>query len=186
MPDIRINFGSTPVILAVSGDYKPGDPPPTGYSTRKEWFWVQRRSICTRPNTRAAAAGHSPRNWPPVVASAIPARPIPITRTKARSMADQHLTLKGAYFDAIEARRPRNTGCATGIGSPAWKSRPDTITGSSSRSATVAAMMSTAVWCDPGGATPRAYNRAEYPDGHRHLMQWWSDYLDSCAKPEEK
>lgn len=44
MPDIRVNFGGTPAILTVSGDYKPGDPPPTGYSAREEWFWVQRRA----------------------------------------------------------------------------------------------------------------------------------------------
>lgn len=29
MRDIRVNFGGTPAILTVSGDYKPGDPPPT-------------------------------------------------------------------------------------------------------------------------------------------------------------
>lgn len=27
----------------------------------------------------------------------------------------------------------------------------------------------------------RAYNHAEYLEEHRQLMQWWSDYLDSCA-----
>ncbi|KAG0757289.1 hypothetical protein G6F56_014385 [Rhizopus delemar] len=27
----------------------------------------------------------------------------------------------------------------------------------------------------------RAYNHAEYLDERRQLMQWWSDYLDSCA-----
>lgn len=26
----------------------------------------------------------------------------------------------------------------------------------------------------------RAYNHAEYLDERRHLMQWWSDYLDGC------
>jgi len=44
MPDIRINFGGAPAILTVSGDYKPGDPPPTGYAAQEEWFWVQRRA----------------------------------------------------------------------------------------------------------------------------------------------
>lgn len=32
----------------------------------------------------------------------------------------------------------------------------------------------------------RAYNRAEYLDERRHLMQWWSDYLDRCVADAEK
>ncbi|CAB3728244.1 hypothetical protein [Achromobacter piechaudii] len=32
----------------------------------------------------------------------------------------------------------------------------------------------------------RAYNHAEYLDGRRQLMQWWSDYLDSCASDAGK
>lgn len=44
MPDIRVNFGGTPALLTVSGDYKPGDPPPTGYSAREDWFWIQKRA----------------------------------------------------------------------------------------------------------------------------------------------
>jgi hypothetical protein len=41
MPDIRVNFGGGVAILTVSGDYKPGDPPPTGYSAREDWFNAQ-------------------------------------------------------------------------------------------------------------------------------------------------
>lgn len=44
MPDIRVNIGGTPAILTVAGDYKPGDPPPAGYSAHEEWFLVQRRA----------------------------------------------------------------------------------------------------------------------------------------------
>ncbi|WP_447982874.1 tyrosine-type recombinase/integrase [Achromobacter kerstersii] len=32
----------------------------------------------------------------------------------------------------------------------------------------------------------RAYNHAEYLDERRQLMQWWSDYLDSCASDAGK
>lgn len=32
----------------------------------------------------------------------------------------------------------------------------------------------------------RAYNHAEYLDERRQLMQWWSDYLDQCARTPEK
>lgn len=44
MPDVRVYFAGAPAILTISGEYKPGDLPPTGYSAREDWFWVQRRA----------------------------------------------------------------------------------------------------------------------------------------------
>lgn len=40
MPDIRIPNG----IMTVGGDYKPGDPPPSGYLNWHEWAEIQHKA----------------------------------------------------------------------------------------------------------------------------------------------
>lgn len=44
MPDYPIQIGDSSGIITVAGDYKPGDPPPSGYNDWHEWAAVQHKA----------------------------------------------------------------------------------------------------------------------------------------------
>lgn len=53
MPDVFVTMNGMPAVLTIGGNYKPGDPPPIGYSDWHEWAAVQhkaglRQKTCSR------------------------------------------------------------------------------------------------------------------------------------------